>query len=205
MGNTEILKRGDIQLTSAGTGISHSEKAHGEKQVHFLQIWSIPSAKRLEPKYFTRSVHLVSPFHSPIFISNVCFRHFTDEEKNNKFVQVVAPVNAPTVSPTREGTGPTPVHSPVTLSAALISPFTTIPHTFTTTKGYIHVIQTSGYNPGMSEGATVRVKGTNSEEVVLKEGDGVYVNAKGSPESNVEVKFTNDGDKVAEILVFDLD
>ncbi len=42
MGNTEVLKRGDLQLTSAGTGISHSEKAHGSKQVHFLQIWSLP-------------------------------------------------------------------------------------------------------------------------------------------------------------------
>jgi hypothetical protein len=91
--------------------------------------------------------------------------------------------------------------------AALISPSTTIPHTFATTKGiikgYIHVIQTSGYNPGKSEGATVRIKGINSEEVVLKEGDGVYVNANGSPE--VEVNFTNDGDKVAEVLVFDLE
>jgi hypothetical protein len=39
--------------------------------------------------------------------------------------------------------------------------------------------------------------------VVLKEGDGVYVNANGSPE--VEVNFTNGGDKVAEVLVFDLE
>jgi redox-sensitive bicupin YhaK (pirin superfamily) len=56
MGNVEVLKRGDIQLTSAGTGISHSEKAHGDNQVHFLQIWSIPSASRLTPSYFTRYV-----------------------------------------------------------------------------------------------------------------------------------------------------
>ncbi|KAF7309380.1 hypothetical protein MIND_00308800 [Mycena indigotica] len=51
MGNTEILKRGDLQLTSAGTGISHSEKAYGSKQVHFLQIWSLPSVSRLTPKW----------------------------------------------------------------------------------------------------------------------------------------------------------
>lgn len=54
MGNTEILKRGDIQLTSAGTGISHSEKAHGDKDVHFMQIWSIPSTPALKPSYYTR-------------------------------------------------------------------------------------------------------------------------------------------------------
>jgi quercetin 2,3-dioxygenase len=54
MDNVEVLKRGDIQLTSAGTGISHSEKAHGNKQVHFMQIWSIPTVSKLKPAYFTR-------------------------------------------------------------------------------------------------------------------------------------------------------
>lgn len=39
MGNTEILKRGDLQLTSAGTGIRHSEKAHGPKQG--LLCWTL--------------------------------------------------------------------------------------------------------------------------------------------------------------------
>jgi quercetin 2,3-dioxygenase len=33
MGNVEILKRGDVQMTSAGTGIRHSEFQHGDKQV----------------------------------------------------------------------------------------------------------------------------------------------------------------------------
>lgn len=44
MGNTEILKRGDIQMTSAGTGIRHSEKAHGDKQgnrTRLLKSWKI--------------------------------------------------------------------------------------------------------------------------------------------------------------------
>ena len=57
MGNREVLKRGDLQMTSAGTGIRHSEKAHGDKQVHFLQIWSVPSQGRLSPQYFTRYVN----------------------------------------------------------------------------------------------------------------------------------------------------
>ncbi|CAB4403754.1 unnamed protein product [Rhizophagus irregularis] len=48
MGNVEILKRGDVQFTTAGTGISHSEyninKIH---PVHFLQIWVSPDDKIL--------------------------------------------------------------------------------------------------------------------------------------------------------------
>ncbi len=40
MGNTEVIKRGDIPFTSAGTGISHSEYNNSNKsKVHFLQIW----------------------------------------------------------------------------------------------------------------------------------------------------------------------
>lgn len=57
--NTEILKRGDLQMTSTGTGIRHSEHSHGDKQVHFLQIWVIPSEKGLQPQYYTRCVSLL--------------------------------------------------------------------------------------------------------------------------------------------------
>jgi hypothetical protein len=163
MGNTEVLKRGDIQLTSAGTGISHSEKAHGEKQVHFLQIWSVPSAKRLEPKYFTRYVTLVFPLSTDrysfrMFASDISL---TKKRKINSFKWWHPPTPQP--YPSRAKVRALHPYTPVTLSAALISPSSTIPHTFATTKGiikgYIHVIQTSGYNPGKSEGATVRIKG----------------------------------------------
>lgn len=54
MGNREVLKRGDLQMTSAGTGIRHSEKCYGPQQVHFLQIWSVPSQRGLSPTYYTR-------------------------------------------------------------------------------------------------------------------------------------------------------
>lgn len=62
MGNSEVLKRGDLQMTSAGTGIRHSEKAHGEKEVHFLQIWSVPSTRGLPPQYFTRYASLLRSY-----------------------------------------------------------------------------------------------------------------------------------------------
>jgi redox-sensitive bicupin YhaK (pirin superfamily) len=54
MGNTEVMRRGDLQMTSAGTGIRHSEKCHDPKQVHFLQIWASPNESNLSPKYYTR-------------------------------------------------------------------------------------------------------------------------------------------------------
>ncbi|KAF9471756.1 RmlC-like cupin [Pholiota conissans] len=182
MGNTEVLKRGDVQLTSAGTGISHSEKTYGSKQVHFLQIWSLPSTARLTPKYFTR--------------------HFSDEEKADKWVRIVAPVGAEGVLATREGEGPAPVQSPLTLYSTLLGAGKTLERPLEGKKGYIHVVQTSGYNEGPGKGASVRISSKGSEELTLREGDGAYILVeKGANPLVVE----NSGDSTAEILVFDLD
>ena len=54
MDNVEILKRGDVQLTSAGTGIRHSEVCNGNEDAHLVQIWAYPWKESLTPKYFTR-------------------------------------------------------------------------------------------------------------------------------------------------------
>jgi quercetin 2,3-dioxygenase len=52
MGNETIIKQGDIQVMSAGTGISHSEmNANRDKEVKFLQIWVIPNQKNVQPRY----------------------------------------------------------------------------------------------------------------------------------------------------------
>ena len=66
MGNVEVMKRGDLQMTSAGNGIRHSEHTHGPKQVHFLQIWSTPNAHQLQPQYFTRWVYVSFKVFAPV-------------------------------------------------------------------------------------------------------------------------------------------
>ena len=73
MGNTAVIRKGDVQVMSAGTGIVHSEKnKNADKQVRFLQIWVFPNDKNLEPRYDQKT--------------------FTDEEKDNRLLTVVAPV-----------------------------------------------------------------------------------------------------------------
>lgn len=52
MGNQTVIKHGDIQVMSAGTGIKHSEyNKNKDKPVKFLQIWVIPNKKNVTPRY----------------------------------------------------------------------------------------------------------------------------------------------------------
>ncbi len=52
MGNTTVIRQGDIQAMSAGTGVQHSEKNKSDTQkVKFLQIWIIPNKPNVAPKY----------------------------------------------------------------------------------------------------------------------------------------------------------
>ena len=52
MGNTAVIKHGDVQVMSAGTGIAHSEYNHSkDKPVKFLQIWVFPNKKNVQPRY----------------------------------------------------------------------------------------------------------------------------------------------------------
>lgn len=52
MGNLAVIKEGDVQVLSAGTGVSHSEfNKNKDQAVEFLQIWVFPKIRNVEPRY----------------------------------------------------------------------------------------------------------------------------------------------------------
>jgi hypothetical protein len=52
MGNTTIIRQGDVQAMSAGTGVAHSEmNASNDEPVEFLQIWIFPKSRNVTPNY----------------------------------------------------------------------------------------------------------------------------------------------------------
>ncbi len=59
MGNTEIIKNGDIQVMSAGTGVEHSEfNPNKDQQTKLLQIWLFPNKKNVTPRYQQISLNI---------------------------------------------------------------------------------------------------------------------------------------------------
>jgi quercetin 2,3-dioxygenase len=62
MGRRALMKTGDVQRISAGTGIRHSEyNGSPVEPVHFLQIWILPDERGVKPEYAERSFSAIEP------------------------------------------------------------------------------------------------------------------------------------------------
>ena len=52
MGNVSVIRHGDVQVMSAGSGITHSEyNKHKDRRVKFLQLWVFPNKNNVTPRY----------------------------------------------------------------------------------------------------------------------------------------------------------
>jgi redox-sensitive bicupin YhaK (pirin superfamily) len=59
MGNGSVINVGDVQVMSAGTGITHSEfNPSGSERVNFLQLWIFPRERGIKPRYDQRKFNI---------------------------------------------------------------------------------------------------------------------------------------------------
>lgn len=59
LGTGSVIRPGDVQIMSAGTGIQHSEFNNSQSEpVHFLQIWMLPDRQNITPRYDQRDFSL---------------------------------------------------------------------------------------------------------------------------------------------------
>ena len=152
-GTKAIIKKGDVQIMSAGTGIAHSEKnANKDKPVKFLQIWVFPNKKGVQPRYDQKT--------------------FSEEEKKNKLLTVVSPMGE---------TGGINIHQDAWFSLGTLDAGTELTYNLKKSGNGVYAFMLEGEATineivlerrdglGISETDTLSIKATSTAELLLME------------------------------------
>lgn len=150
MGNGSVIRPGDVQRMSAGTGVRHSEyNASPTEPVHFLQIWLVPNREGVTPDYAQK--------------------HFPLEERRGRLALLVSPDGHD---------GSLAAHQDALLYGTLLGAGDTVEHALDAgRRAYVHVARgrmtVNGTPLSTGDGATVedvdrvRLEGVTEAEVLL--------------------------------------
>lgn len=180
------VSRGDIQFTTAGTGVTHAEFNYGRDPVHFLQIWAVPWKNGLPPRYASG--------------------RYSDEDKRKGFVNLLSPLKGgvdATAAQEKAGEptipGTIPIHADFVMAAGLIAPSGRFEWTVgaqvteaTKRKVYVHL--------PMTKGGKAKIRLDGREDDVLVEGDGAFVDGVNAGDKLIVESV---GDAEAEVVVLD--
>ena len=175
MGHAEVLRRGDVQFTTTGRGISHSEYNASESEVvHFLQIWATPNKRGLPPRYTTKT--------------------FPDAEKQGKLRLFVSPDGAD---------DSIPINADMRVYASILSEGQSV--TLPLAPGrqaYVHVVMdATGFATEKRE-TSVEVNG--GQETLL-DGDGCFIELEDrSTAGQLTLTGHSKGTKPVELVLFDI-
>ena len=102
MGNSAVIREGDIQVMSAGTGVLHSEYNNNpDKEINLFQLWLFPNKQNVKPRYDQlpiRSLHQKNKFFqilSPsandqgVWIHQDAWMHILDADQDQSFDYVL--------------------------------------------------------------------------------------------------------------------
>lgn len=133
MGNSSVIRPGDVQRMTAGTGVTHSEfNASSAEVVHFLQIWLLPDRPGYEPGYEQK--------------------YFSPEEKRNRLRLIASPDG-------RDGS--VSIHQDAYLYGALLDQGANVDHEFIPGRnGYLQLVRgtvtVNGQHLQTGDGAAIR-------------------------------------------------
>jgi quercetin 2,3-dioxygenase len=138
MGNGSVIRRGDVQRMSAGTGVLHSEfNASATTPVHLLQIWIEPERRGVAPGYEQK--------------------HYTDAEKRGRLLPIVSGDGAD---------GSLAIHQDARLYAGIVGNGEAVRHTLAADrKAYVHVATGSATVNGRRLVAGDAVKVTGERQI----------------------------------------
>lgn len=150
IGNGSVIRPGDVQRMSAGTGVQHSEYNHSKTEpVHFLQIWLEPNRFGVEPGYAEK--------------------HFSPEERRGRVALLVSPDG-------RDGS--LSAHQDGLLYGTLLEAGEAVEHSIAAgRRAYVHVARgrvavngqpmDSGDGVALDDVGQVRLEGLGHAEVLL--------------------------------------
>ena len=150
LGTGAVIRPGEVQRMTAGTGITHSEfNASKSEPVHFLQIWILPDRQGLAPGYEQRA--------------------FPVAERQGRLRLVAAPDGR---------AGSVTVHQDVSLYTALLAPDQQVEHRFVSGRfGWLQVAQgavdaggfrlAAGDGAAIGEHAVISIRGREAAEILL--------------------------------------
>jgi redox-sensitive bicupin YhaK (pirin superfamily) len=150
MGNHSVIRPGNVQRMSAGTGVTHSEyNGSKDEPVHLLQIWILPEARNLPPSYEEKE--------------------FAAEEKRGR-LRLIASRDA------REGS--VRIHQDASVYAALLAPGQTVRHALAAGRGaWLHLVSGMAMVNGKALGegdaaavqdeAAIEIAATGPSELLL--------------------------------------
>jgi quercetin 2,3-dioxygenase len=150
MGTGSVIRPGDVQRMSAGTGVTHSEfNASPTETVHFLQIWILPDSRGIAPSYEQK--------------------HFTEADRQGR-LRLVASKDA------REGS--LTIHQDASLFAGLLAPGERVTHHVADGRyAWLHVARgkvevagqalAAGDAGAFEQGGEIAMVGTEPSEILL--------------------------------------
>jgi len=143
MGTGSVLRYGDVQRMSAGSGVSHSEFNHSpDETVHFLQIWLFPDQQNIKPSYQET--------------------HFSPEAKRGQLRLIASPDGAD---------GSLLIHQDARIFATIVDGAQTLRHTLAAGRGaYVQVARGTLQVNGITLEAGDAVQVTDESDLVMENG-----------------------------------